>query len=70
MQLYSFYSFPGCLDHFIDKYSDTTIYEQQLLKCFETLMNYYDRKNKEMGSYVQQLADHILLLSRNLTPLL
>ena len=70
MQIYSFYSYPGCLDHFLRFYSNEPIYQKQLSKSFETLMRYYDRKNPAMETYVKEIANSIMLLGDQLTPLL
>lgn len=70
MQLYSFYSFPHCLDHFIRHFTNEKIYEQQLTKSYETILRYYDRKNPVMEKYVKDIANSIMLLGDQLTPLL
>ena len=53
MQMYAFFSFPRCLDHFIKFYSVEMIYQKQLSKSFEILMRYYERKDKKMEQYVK-----------------
>lgn len=48
MQLYSFYSFPKCLDHFLKHYTNQPAFKKQLNKSFEVIMQYYDRKSHTM----------------------
>jgi hypothetical protein len=70
IQLFSFYSFPGCLDHFLPYYEVHQVYSESILKALETIMQFHDKKSEEMRNYVSLLSKKILLLSSKLTPLL
>ncbi len=70
MQMYSFFSFPGCFDSFLRHFSTELCYQKQLSNSFQTMMKYYDKKNPSMEQYVKDIANSIMLLGNQLTPLL
>lgn len=45
IQMYSFYSFPGCMDRLLAYYSTKQLYAESLLKALETIMRFHEKKN-------------------------
>lgn len=70
IQLFSYYSFPGCLDTLLPLYTLRPLFAESLLKALETLMQFHDKKNEAMRNYVSLLSARILLLGDKVTPLL
>jgi hypothetical protein len=70
IQLFSFYSYPHCLDPFLPLYPVRPLFTEAVLKALETVMQFHDKKSEAMRNYVALLSTKVLLLSDRLTPLL